>query len=50
MDVDSNPLVNTTVLFMAITSTTCPPVTLAYEVFINMVGMNMDIFVKAEAG
>ena len=50
IDVDSNPLVNTTLLFMALASTTCPPVTLAYEAFINMVGMNIDVLVKAEAG
>jgi hypothetical protein len=50
IDVDSNPLVNTTLLFMALASTTCPPVTLAYEAFINAVGMNIDVFVKTEAG
>jgi len=48
--VDSNPLVNTTLPFEATASTTCPPVTLAYEVFVNRVGINNEVFVKAEAG
>ena len=50
VEVDSSPLVKTTLLFMAMASTRCPPVTLANDVFVNSVGMNIEALVKAEAG
>jgi hypothetical protein len=47
---ESKPVIISTLLPFNLASTLCPPVTFAYEVLVNRVGINCEVLVNALAG